>query len=333
MPLMWHIRREKTERETVASSWVFSALKAKMGPRLPVRLNCCLETDYETPAPISGHLDLLRGKTCSKQDIDKMVPTWIRGRGIARHYLWSRELSPCPEVLSSLCQVCICGWFIPWHANQAVCYPIFPHPRLLIDNPSPCWDSTCTVGISSFVVFSPGAVFLRHLLVLGQTTSPLCSQASSSFPSWGQRFPRSWSLLVLEITICPMASWVKGSSWLSVFPSSELRTQNTSQASFSSWALTSSVAYMCVTLLSAAGGIFQNVLVHFFLFLKVKAGCRGITEPWQHCSSLAGSLWPGLKGSSTSMLTMLISSVREAVGTTMSYYSSAASSLSLGTRL
>lgn len=130
MPLMWHIRRETTERETVASSWVFSALKAKMGPRLPVRLNCCLETDYETPAPISGHLDLLRGKTCSKQDIDKMVPTWIRGRGIARHYLWSRELSPCPEVLSSLCQVCICGWFIPWHANQAVCYPIFPHPRL-----------------------------------------------------------------------------------------------------------------------------------------------------------------------------------------------------------
>lgn len=82
------------------------------------------------PHPISGHLDLLRGKTCFKQDIDRMVPTWIRGRRIARHYLLSRELSPCPEVLSSLCQVCICGWFIPWYASLAVCYPIFPHPRL-----------------------------------------------------------------------------------------------------------------------------------------------------------------------------------------------------------
>lgn len=77
------------------------------------------------PPPISGHLDLLRGKTCFKQDIDKMVPTWIRGRGIVRHYLWSRELSPCPEV-----QVCISGWFIPWYASLAVCYLIFPHPRL-----------------------------------------------------------------------------------------------------------------------------------------------------------------------------------------------------------
>lgn len=25
---------------------------------------------------------LAQGKTCSKQDIDKMIPTWIRGRGI-----------------------------------------------------------------------------------------------------------------------------------------------------------------------------------------------------------------------------------------------------------
>lgn len=194
-----------------------------------------------------------------------MVPTWIRGKRLARHYLWSRELSPCPEVLSSLCQVCICGWFIPWYASLAVLLSYLFPPQTLIDNPSPCWDPTCTVGISHFVVFSPGSVS-QTLTCLG--ADHFTSLQSSFF------FPKLRSQVSKILELIGFGDNHLSNGQLSqrkflavsAFPSSELRTQNTPQASSSSWALTSSVVYMCVTLLSAAGGIFQNALSAFFPF-------------------------------------------------------------------
>lgn len=71
------------ERETGAFSWVFSARQANMGPELPVRLKCCLQTEHETPPPQDTWT--CRGKTCIKGIIMSRFPQEISSvRGFPR---------------------------------------------------------------------------------------------------------------------------------------------------------------------------------------------------------------------------------------------------------
>jgi len=73
-------------------SWVFSALNIKMGPELPVRLNCCLETALGSFSPPPQETQTCSGERCVLKKLlyvkistgnlySKMVPSQNRLRG------------------------------------------------------------------------------------------------------------------------------------------------------------------------------------------------------------------------------------------------------------
>lgn len=137
----------------------------------------------------SGHLDLLRGKTCIKEMINAKISTSLQQdgslteqtEGIWQH-LQSRELSSCPRILYSLCQVCFCG-----HV-----YSLGVPPHL---SPSQTLMATlariqhASLVLTALWCLVPGSVTL--LLFLGRCFTPLKTGCFLLLKLMAVRFPRS----------------------------------------------------------------------------------------------------------------------------------------------